>query len=287
MDMFFSMRIFRQVVESGSFTAAGEAMGLSVAMTSKHLRLLEDHLNVRLLNRTSRRLALSAAGLQYYERVCEILNSIDEAENELRFALHQPQGTLRITAPAWFGNSSFADLLCSYQSLYPKLKLDIMLSDTFVNLVDEGIDVALRVAMSLDERLPARKLGEVEFVLAASQGYLEARGRPQTVEELRGHEVISYSYDPASVLGVPVTPSVFLCNSTTLIAHLAARDVGLAVLPRTLVEKESWFRDQFEIILPGVKLPSPTLYAVTHERRRQVARVATFLDFLQESLLQK
>lgn len=280
MDTLFSMRIFRQVVECGSFTAAGAALDLSVAMVSKHVRHLEEHVGTRLLNRTSRRVSLNAAGSVYYDRCCELLNGLDEAENEIRCTLHRAQGTLRVTAPSWFGSSTFAWMLTEYRKQHPLVKLDVLLSDDFVDLVEQGIDVALRVTGSLETRLPARKLVEMEFVLAASREYLAERGRPQRVEDVAEHEVVAYAYDPGSYWPFALAPPNFRCNNTTLIAHLVAHQAGLAVLPRLLVEHESAWAERFEMVLPELKLPRPTLYAVTQDRRHLPARVSTFLDHL-------
>ena len=160
MDALTGIKIFRQVVESGSFVAAAERMEVSTAMVSKHVIHLEKRLGVRLLNRNSRTLSLTEAGRVYYERCKTILDDLEQTELELGSLNDAPRGTLRITAPSWFaGQQAFAECLADYCRRYPEIVLDLSLEDRFVDLVEEGYDLALRIT----GRLGSKAAGPQDF----------------------------------------------------------------------------------------------------------------------------
>lgn len=279
MDTLVSMRVFRQVVESGGFTAAAAVLEMSVAMVSKHVFHLENHLGTRLLNRTSRKVALNDPGARYYERCCEILDQLEEAENGLGKVMEKPSGVLRITAPTWFSNRFFARALSEYRKRFPEVHLDISLSDAFVDLVDEGLDVALRVMQKAEPSPTTRYVVTMEFAIVASHEYLQRNGRPTSPEDLKAHDLLVYSYLPKAMLqGFLWEKPGWRTNNTTLIAQLAAEGAGLAILPRLLFDEEA-FRDQLEVVELDFPLPSPSLYVVTHGRRHYSARVRSFMDF--------
>lgn len=279
MDTLLSLKIFRQVVDSGGFTAAAAVLDLSVAMVSKHVQHLETYLGTRLLTRTSRRVALNQPGQQFYERCCEILDQLDEAESSLGKS-ETPRGTLRLTAPTWFSNQYFARQLCEYRSLYPEVSLDISLSDGFVDLAEEGLDLALRVLQKPPALSPSvRRVATLEFALVASPQYLSRRGRPRVLDDLRHHDTLVYSYMPSPNEDFSFWEKTgWRLNNTTLIAQLAAQGAGLAILPRLLFEEEA-LAGQLEILETDFELPHPSLYLVTHGRRHHSARVRSFMDF--------
>lgn len=273
------MRVFRQVVESGGFTAAATVLEMSVAMVSKHVLHLENHLGLRLLNRTSRKVALNEPGARYYERCCEILDQLEEAESGVGKVMENPSGTLRITAPTWFSNRFFARALCEYRRRYPEVNLDISLNDAFVNLVDEGLDVALRVMQKAETSPTTRAVITMNFALVASREYLERKGRPRSAKDLEHHDLLVYSYYPKALMQDSHWDKPgWRLNNTTLIAQLAAEGAGLAILPWLLFDEEA-FRDQLEVVELDYPLPSPSLYVVTHGRRHYSARVRSFMDF--------
>ena len=275
MDTLVSMRVFRQVVESGGFTAAAAVLEMSVAMVSKHVFHLENHLGTRLLTRTSRKVALNDPGARYYERCCEILDQLEEAENGLGKVMEKPSGVLRITAPTWFSNRFFARALCEYRLRFPEVHLDISLSDAFVDLVDEGLDLALRVMQQAEVSATTRHVVSMDFAMVASHEYLQRKGRPRNREDLAQHDLLVYSYLPK---GFFWEKPGWRMNNTTLIAQLAVQGAGLAILPRLLFEEES-FRDQLEVVEFAIPVPSPSLYVVTHGRRHYSPRVRSFMDF--------
>ena len=167
-DTLLGMKVFRQVVESGSFVGAAERLNLSTAMTSKHLMFLEKHLGSRLLNRSSRCLSLTESGKLYLERCKAILEELEEAELAVGSVSGVPRGTLRVTAPSWFAARRMVDMIAGYRQLYPEVVVDISFEDRFVDLIEEGYDLALRVTGDEPPAgLIARPLRPMSFVIAA------------------------------------------------------------------------------------------------------------------------
>src|SRR5437879_1097027 len=190
-DTLVSMKVFRQVVESGSSVGAAERLSVSTAMTSKHVMHLETHLGTRLLNRSSRSLSLTESGRLFFERCKGILEEMQGAELAVGSVSSAPRGTLRITAPSWAATRSMVDVLAAYRRLYPEVVVDISFEDRFVDLIAEGYDLALRAtADPLPSGLIARPLGPMPFVIAATAEYLRRRGIPKAPQELAQHDSV-------------------------------------------------------------------------------------------------
>jgi DNA-binding transcriptional LysR family regulator len=191
MDTLLSMKVFRQVVESGSFVGAAERLSLSTAMTSKHLMHLEKHLGTRLLNRSSRSLSLTESGKLFFERCKDILEEVEEAELAVGSVSGVPRGTLRVTAPTWGATRGMVDMVASYRQRYPEVVVDLSFEDRFVDLIEEGYDLAIRATADPPAAgLIARPLRPMPFVIAASKEYLQRCGVPQSPEELAQHDCI-------------------------------------------------------------------------------------------------
>src|ERR1700723_2847674 len=191
MDTLLSMKVFRQVIESGSFVGAAERLNLSTAMTSKHLMHLEEHLGTRLLNRSSRNSSLTESGKLFFERCKVILEEVAEAELAVGSVTGAPRGTLRVTAPSWSATRIMVGLLASYRQRYPDVVVDMSFEDRFVDLIADGYDLALRAtADPLPAGLIARPLRLMPFVIAASKEYLKRCGTPQSPEDLANHDCI-------------------------------------------------------------------------------------------------
>lgn len=178
------MQVFRQVAELGSFVRAAEKLNLSTAMVNKHVRRLEEQLGVRLLQRTSRRVSLTHEGKLYLERLGDLLNELEALEALLSRAAIQPRGLLRIAAPVWLHQRSFGEALAAYRERYPEVLIDLQLSDRLQDLVEESLDLALRVTSSPHESLIASKLTQMPFRVVASPAYLAKWGRPSSPEQL-------------------------------------------------------------------------------------------------------
>lgn len=185
---------FLAVVRAGSFVAAADATALSKAAVSRHVADLEEHLGVRLLHRTTRRLSLTDEGQRFHAQAVELVGALEELEAETTARGGEATGLLRINAPVTFGNLHLAPLWPRFIAANPKVSLDITLNDRVVDLVDEGYDVAIRITRLADSQLVSRRLATTQMVLCASPGYLAQRGTPTHPRDLAGHQVFAYSY---------------------------------------------------------------------------------------------
>jgi DNA-binding transcriptional LysR family regulator len=290
-DTLTSIRVFRQVVESGSFVAAAERMDLSTAMVSKHVAYVEKRLGVRLLNRNSRTLSLTEPGSVYFERCKTILDDLEATELELGSLGTVPRGTVRVTCPSWFARQLLADNLADFRRRYPEIVVDVSFEDRRVDLVEEGYDLALRVAResSLPPGLIARPVRPVPFFIAASRDYLKSHGAPKSPEELAHHDFVAIgNIDTLSFTGsngkieVPLRV-VMRYRAVAGVAHAVAAGIGLAPLPDIIFE-EPIFKGVLTPVLTSYPLqePTPTLYVVYVSRRYLPLKIRAFIDFLME-----
>jgi DNA-binding transcriptional LysR family regulator len=288
-DTLTSIRVFRQVVESGTFVAAAERMDLSTAMVSKHVAYVEKRLGVRLLNRNSRTLSLTEPGSVYFERCKTILDDLEATELELGSLSTVPRGTVRITCPSWFAGRRFADMLAEFRLRYPEIVVDVSFEDRLVDLVEEGYDLALRVAResSLAPGLIARPIRPVSFFIAASREYLKRHGAPKSPEELARHDFVAIgNIDTVSLTGsegkieVPLRV-VLRYRSMSGVGHAVAAGIGLAPMPETQFE-EPEFREILTPVLTDYPVQGPTLYFVYVSRKYLPLKIRAFIDFLTE-----
>lgn len=163
MDTLFSLKVFRQVVQSGGFTRAADALGISTAMASKHVSHLENTVQAKLLHHNSRNLSLTEAGEEYYRQCSYALDTLDDAAQKAAGGTEKPQGLLRVTMPLWFAGSQICNWLAEYRERYPEVALELILDNRHVDLIAEGVDLALRVSQTLSPSLIARPLAEIEF----------------------------------------------------------------------------------------------------------------------------
>src|SRR5688572_1872311 len=186
MDTLLSIRVFRLVVETGSFVAAAERLELSPAMVSKHVMHLENHLGTRLLNRTTRKLSLTEGGRTYYERCCQILLDLEEAEQAVSEISITPRGTLRVTTLLSFGFRHIAPIISEYTAQYPQVTVDLTLNDRVMDLVEEGYDLAIRAIAGEPKpsTLVAKQIAKVHFVPCAAPAYLARYGTPRAIGTL-------------------------------------------------------------------------------------------------------
>jgi len=286
-DTLTSIRVFRQVVESGSFVAAADRMDLSAAMVSKHVAYVEKRLGVRLLNRNSRTLSLTESGSVYFERCKTILDDLEATELELGSLGKVPRGTVRLTCPSWFARQLLADNLAEFRRRYPEIVVDVSFEDRHVDLVEEGYDLALRVTResSLPAGLIARPLRSFRFFVAASHEYLQRHGTPRSPEELARHDFVGVgSIETLSFRGskgsVEVPLRVVLrYRSLGGVANAVAAGLGLAPLPEILFE-EPTFKDVLTPILTEHPIEEATLYAVYVSRKYLPLKIRAFIDFV-------
>ncbi len=193
MDQLIAMRAFRQVAELASFSAAAEKLNMSNGAVSKHVSALENHLGVQLLVRTTRYVGLTDSGRSYLERCARILDDIGESEIALSRHHTTPRGTLRVNAPVSFAILHLGALFAEFLQRYPEIQLDLNLNDRFVDPVEEGFDMVIRIIRQLpDSNLIARKLADIDYVICAAPSYLKRAGTPRIPEDLASHECLLY-----------------------------------------------------------------------------------------------
>ena len=291
MDTLTSIKVFRQVVESGSFVGASERLDISTAMVSKHVMHVEERLGLRLLNRNSRTLSLTEPGRLYFERSKAILDDLEETELELGSLGNTPRGTLRISCPSWSPGQRLADHLAEYRRRYPEVVVDVSFDDRMVDLVEEGYDVAFRVTSpkALSPGLIARPVRPITYVLAASAEYLKRNGTPQSPEDLLRHDFVTIGNVSSLQLAGPQGKSdvpirvVLRYRSAFGVANAVAAGIGLAPLPAILFEDPE-FRTRLRPVLTQFPLSQSTLYLVYVSRRYLPLKIRTFRDFMVEEI---
>lgn len=291
MDTLDAMKLYCHIVEAGQLSAAAEQLNLSKGAVSKKLTKLETHLGGRLLNRTTRRLTPTEAGIAFYERAKAILESVDEAECVVTGLTAEPQGTLKINAPMSFGFQYLGGLLAKYQNKYPKMKIDLTLHDRQVDLVEEGYDLVLRIAKLKDSTLIARRLAPCHLVMCASPAYLQKFGEPKKPSDLKNHQCLLYAYSDSvrswtfeNKKGekqlVSVDGSLF-ANNGNLISDALINGMGVARLP-TFIIGDAIRNGNAKIILDEWR-PKPQNISLLYPSSRHLsAKVRTFVDMAVE-----
>jgi len=283
---------FAAVVESGSFTAAAGALGISKPVVSKQVSLLEQHLGVQLLNRTTRRLHLTQAGEVFASYSHRIMSDVREAEQSVLPLQSEPQGRLRISAPESLAMSLLPEALLHFQQLFPKLELDIQITGRFVDLVEEGFDVALRVGELEDSSLIARMLMPCSFHVCASPGYLTNHGTPEHPDELDKHNCLIYTRGSKSdswffkdkqgeVFTIKVK-GTFRSDTGYLLINTALNDGGIFVGPTYMVAN-AIKEGRLITILDDYAPANTGLYAVYPYSKLVSKKVRALVDYLTEA----
>ena len=288
MDKLTSMRVFATVVQSGSFTAAADALAISKAMVSKHIHSLEDLLGARLLNRTNRRLHLTEAGAAYLERCKQILNDVEEAERAVVELNSEPRGILKLAAPTSLGTFHLVPAIADYEKLYLEVKVLLSLQDQPVDLVEEGLDLAIRVGKLPDSSLIARQLASVRIVVCGAPVYLKAHGEPQTPDDLAQHNCLRYTEwtpkgewlfkGPAGEFSVPVSGD-FEANLGDAVRMAALSERGLVQLPAYVLGPDLK-AESLQAVLTNFAPDKMPIYAVYPHREHLSATVRSFVEFL-------
>lgn len=282
-------RMFVAVVETGSFTAAAGQAGTRSGQASKLVARLEAELGVRLLDRTTRSVAPTEAGLIYYRRLRTLLDEFDSLDQDVRAASGNPRGRLRISAPLSFGTLVLAPVLNDFARLFPDIELDVTFSDRLVSLVDEGFDMAIRVGRPADSSLIARKLSDTGLITVASAAYLDTHGEPVRPEDLAGHGCIldSNFRDPGRwpfrgaegrTLMVPVSGRI-RHSSAEACLDAAERGLGIACMP-DFVAASAVERGSVRPILQGFAPQGLRVDALVPAGRHQPTKVRALIDHL-------
>ena len=289
MDTLLSMRVFRKVVESGSFVGAAERLNLSTAMTSKHLMHLEKHLGTRLLNRSSRSLSLTESGKLFFERCKGILEEMEEAESAVGSVSGVARGTLRVSLPSWAATRLVVEFVAAYRQRYPEVVLDLSFEDRVVDIIEEGYDLAIRATLNQPPAgLIARPLRPMSFVIAASRDYVKRCGVPKSPGDLAQHDCIMIGNGqswlltgPNGDIEAPARVVLRFGSMTVAVAHAVCTGIGLAPLPRILFE-DPMFRDSLCHVLAEHPLRHLDLYAIYVSRKHLPLKIRTFVDHVFE-----
>jgi len=293
MNKLNSLRVFAAVARLGSYTAAAEELGISRAMASRHVNQLEDDLNVRLFNRTTRHISLTEVGRSYRDRVSLILSELEEAELAITELHSEPRGLLKIMAPPSFGSFHLARAITSYKDLYPDVTIEMILTDRTPDLVEEGIDLAIVLGELDDSSLVARNIGTSRRVVCGAPAYLQKAGVPQTPEGLEKHNCLTLTHrSPLSDWRFLIDGSEirfypdgnFKSNTADPLRIAAINGCGLVQLPSYMVGldiQSKRLQPVLERFEPG-ELP---IYAVYVHRRHLSTKIRTFVDFICDRFL--
>jgi DNA-binding transcriptional LysR family regulator len=291
-DRFQEMRVFAAVVDVGSFVGAADALDMSKAAVSRIVSDLESRLGVRLLHRTTRRLSLTQEGEVFVARCKELLNGVEEAEAEITERSGHATGVLKVSAPFSFGVLRLAPLWGGFLAAHPQIELEVTLSDRFVDLVDEGLDLAIRIARLDSSSLISRKLSSTRMILCASPRYLRTHGKPRHPADLAKHPVLSYSllvigdtweFDgPDGRVSVKVH-SRMRTNSGDVCRAVALAHQGIVLQPAFLVGPDLSAGKLVEL-MPEYRSQDLGIYAVYPSRKHLLPKVRLLIDYLASEL---
>jgi len=284
------LAVFAKVAELESFTAVAKALGLSKSAVSKHIAALEESWATRLIHRTTRSLSLTEAGKALQERAQRIVAEIEEAERAATTLSVEPRGTLRVSAPMSFGIRHLGPMLADFMVRYPELSVEMVLNDRMVDIVEDGFDLAIRIAKLPDSSLIARKLCPGRRIVCASPGYWRRHGIPKTPADLKGHNCLMYTYlpnpdelrfdGPDGPVAVPVSGTLH-SNNGDILRAAALAGIGFYFAPTFLVGDDVR-AGRLERVLPDYDDTSLSIYAVYPHTRHLSAKVRAFIDFLAE-----
>jgi DNA-binding transcriptional LysR family regulator len=291
MDRFESMRAFVNVVDHNGFAAAAREMGLSRSAVNKAVINLENDLETQLLVRSTRKVKPTETGLAFYDRCRQILGDLNEAIASVRELQEKPTGSLRMNAPMTFGTQHLAPVVAEFMAQYPDVHVELVLNDRFVDPIEEGFDLTLRIAEAeYPTGLISKQIVPARRVLCASPGYLDRAGEPRSPAELKDRRCLQYGYSgtlhywrlagPNGEQNWPISCVMYSNNGETLRAA-ATRDQGIALLPTFIVGKELQ-TGALQTVLPQYTPPELVVAAIYPRHRHLSAKVRLFVDLLEE-----
>ncbi|MDR5826116.1 LysR family transcriptional regulator [Caballeronia sp. LZ043] len=292
MDRLTSLAVFVAAVEEGSFAAAARRFGLSPAMAGKHVSEIEARLNARLLQRTTRRLSLTDTGHAYYERCKQILETYDEANREASDSHRTARGVLRVAAPVTFGAMHLGQVVARYVEDHPQVNVEVVLGDRYVDLLDAGIDIAIRIGRLEDPALVTRRIASCRMVMCASRAYLERHGTPRKPRDLLQAPRLAFSeavsggdwtlVDAKGRAHVIEGPLRVSANNMQMLLSAALAGAGIAYGP-TFVFGEHLRKGELVALLPEHRVTELVVQAVYPSARRIPFKVHRFVDYLAEA----
>lgn len=291
MDRLESMRIFQRVSELGSFSAVARQMEVARSVITRQVAALEAHLGVKLIARSTRNLALTSAGEAYLARCREILDLVDAAESGLAEEGATPRGNLRISVPLSFGLRHLVPLLLDFGRTYPEISLDLDFTDRRVNLIEDAIDLAIRITGALEPHDVARRIGSSRLLVLASPDYLRRRGEPRHPLDLADHECLPYQPSQAGgwIFMIDGTPTRFpvsgrmRANNGDALMDAAIRGLGIVCQP-SFIAASAVEAGRVRTILDAYPMPELGIYAVFPGNRFIPQRVRLLVDYLMERI---
>jgi DNA-binding transcriptional LysR family regulator len=280
--------IFFSVVDAQGFSAAAKRLDTTPASVSRRVKSLEQRLGVRLLQRTTRKLALTEAGERYFREARRLLHELDDLEQELTVSAREPEGELRILAPMSFGQRRLAPMVVRFASMHRKLRVSLILEDREADLIDEGADLAIRIGYPADSSMIARSIGPVPRHACASPHYLEQRGYPESPEDLLHHDCLHYSlisereewiFSGSEGEQTFAIKGGFCSNNGDVLAEAAIQGLGIALLPNFIVEK-GLADGRLVKVLEDYERSPLTLFALYPSRQHVPAKTRKFLEYL-------
>lgn len=292
MDKLTSMVVFTKVAKAGSFASAAKELGLSRAMATKHVMQLENSLGIRLLNRTTRNLSLTEVGMVYLERCLQIIDDIEETELAVTRLQKEPRGLLKVNSAPFFGAYHLAPAIAAYHQIYPDVTVELVLQAGYVDLIEEGFDLAIHLDDLHDSSLIARKLGSSQRVVCGSPKYFKKHGVPNTPEDLKKHNCLVNSALAPRDQWQFATPGdgkttlirvsgAMTANVADAIRMAAINGLGLALLP-TYMAGQDLRKGRLQAVLTDYVPTAMEIHAVYPHRKHLSAKVRTFVDFLYE-----
>lgn len=289
-DRLTGIEVFTAAIRLGGLSAAGRELGMSPTMAARHLDALEQRLGVTLVHRTTRRLALTEAGRHFLDKAEPLLAGLAEAEDAASSTTVRIGGLLRVSVPVSFGALHIAPLAAQFQRLYPEVTLELGLSDRYVDLMEEGWDLAVRIGRLADSSLIARRLAAITLVVVASPDYLAQRGTPTTLADLADHDCVGFtlsdtggvrtwSFGVNGEIKAPIRCVMRANNGDALVAAAAA-GMGLAYAPRFIAAQALEEGRLVPLTFEAPPLQPGGVYALTHPDRRPAAKTRAWIDFL-------
>lgn len=292
MDRLDAMHLFVRVAELGSFSAVAQQLGVARSVVTRQVAALEAHLGIKLMVRSTRRLALTSAGTSYLGKCRVILNLVEAAEIDVAEERQIPRGNIRISLPLSFGLKRLASLLLDFSQRYPEVSLDMDYTDRRVNLIDEGFDLAIRITYRLADSDVARKIGTCRMLAVASPNYLALHGQPQHPSELIHHECLGYTAGAnhqawsfivnGQLENFPIRSRINATNGDVL-TEAAAQGLGITYQPDFITDSFV-AAGRLQEILDEFPIPELGIYAMLPSNRHIPYRVRALMDFLGEGL---
>jgi len=282
------MGLFATVVDQGSFTKAANKLGMPKSTVSRHISQLEVRLGARLLNRTTRQLKPTEVGKLYFQHCQRIVEEAEQAQDVIQKMQAEPSGLLRITMPLAFGLNFIQDLIHDFLALYPKIKVELYFDNKNLDILDEELDVALRIGTLPDSTMIARHIGATGLVLCATPEYLTKNGTPQTPEDLAQHQLIRHAIPPMVLykdqkeIAYTANDRLVL-NDMQLCLQMTLKNMGIGMVPKMLAVDEIEEGRLVEV-LPDYDGPEKDIFLVYASRRQQAAKVLAFINFAMQRI---